>query len=250
MEKKFIYYPEKRLIATPAEAQLPYEDLSILTDDGVKIHGWFVPYPGSEQALLWFHGNAGNIGHRVDLLQRLHHALKLNIMIIDYRGYGQSDGEPSEAGTTNDARAAYDTLLLKEEVNPHQIFIFGRSLGAAIALRLATESPTSGLILEAPFTSIRDMVQLTFPWLPFKGRITTKYNSLERIKQLKRPLLIMHGDEDRIIPVIQGQRLFEAANEPKTFQALKGADHNNTYIVAGEAYFNALAKFIQTQSSE
>ncbi|MFQ5588603.1 MAG: alpha/beta hydrolase [Nitrospiria bacterium] len=244
MEKGFIYHPEKRLIATPADAGLSFEDLDIVTEDGVHINGWFVPYKGSEQALLWFHGNAGNISHRVDLLQRLHHELKLNILIIDYRGYGKSGGKLSEAGIVKDARAAYDTLLARKEINPKQIFIFGRSLGSAVAVTLATESQAAALILEAPFTSIKDMVKVTLPWLPFKGRIKTKYDSLGKIKDVHTPLLIMHGDQDKTIPFAHGQRLFEAANDPKTFHTISGADHNNSYVVGGRAYFEAMSRFI------
>ncbi len=245
MEKSFIYYPEKKMIATPEQAGLPFEDLYLLTEDGIKINAWFVPYKGSDRGLLWFHGNAGNISHRVDLIQRLHHELKVNIFIIDYRGYGKSEGEQSEEGITKDARAAYDTLLSRKEINPRQIFIFGRSLGSAVAVQLATESQAAGLILEAPFTSIREMVQVTAPWFPFKERLKTQYNSLNKIKQVHMPLLIMHGDQDKIIPFEQGQRLFEAANSPKTFHMISGADHNNSYIVGGHAYFEAIAQFIE-----
>ncbi len=245
MEKGLIYYPEKELIATPAHAKLLFEDLFISTEDRVKINGWFVPFEGSQSVLLWFHGNAGNMGNRVNLLQRLHQELKLNILIIDYRGYGKSSGKISEEGTEKDARAAYDFLISRREINPSQIFIFGRSLGAAIAIELATEIRTAGLILEAPFSSIEAMTNVIMPWLPFKGSLKTKYDSIHKIQQVQAPLLVMHGDQDKVIPFEQGQRIFESANQPKTFYTIVGADHNNAYVVAGQAYFETMAHFIE-----
>lgn len=242
--KNFIYYPEKTLIASPSNAGLGFEDLTLTTEDGIRINGWYVPYKGSEGVLLWFHGNAGNIGNRVKLLQSLHEALKMNILLIDYRGYGKSEGEISEEGTARDALAAYDYLLTRRDINLKQIFIFGRSLGSAVAVKLATEVQTAGLILEAPFTSIKAMTSEIFPWLPFKGLISIKYDSLSTIKSVKSPLLILHGDEDKVVPYEQGKTLFAAANPPKTFHTIQGADHNNTYIIGGAAYFEAISKFI------
>ncbi len=242
--KNFVYFPEKELIATPANAGLSFEDLTLTTEDGVKINAWYVPFEKSEGVLLWFHGNAGNMGNRVNLLQALYKELKLNIMIIDYRGYGKSEGEVSEEGTAKDALAAYDYLLTRSDIHPKKIFILGRSLGAAVAIKLATEIRTAGLILEAPFTSIRAMTSETLPWLPFKGLVSIKYDSLSKIKSVKSPLLIMHGDQDKVVPYEQGKTLFDAANAPKTFYTIKGADHNNAYVVGGSAYFEAIAKFI------
>ncbi len=171
--------------------------------------------------------------------------MKNSILLIDYRAYGKSEGEISEEGTAKDALAAYDYLLTRRDINPKQIFIFGRSLGSAVAVRLATEIQSAGLILEAPFTSVRDMVSETLPWLPFKRLISIKYDSLSKIKSLKSPLLIMHGDQDKVIPYKQGEALFTAANTSvKIFYTIKGADHNNAHIVGGPDYFETIAKFI------
>ncbi|VAX30507.1 hypothetical protein MNBD_NITROSPIRAE01-742 [hydrothermal vent metagenome] len=242
--KNFVYYPEKELISSPSNAGLDFKDLSLTTEDGVKINAWYVPYRDSEGVLLWFHGNAGNMGNRVNLLKRLHEELKINILLVDYRGYGKSEGEISEEGTAKDALAAYDYLLTRRDINLKQIFIFGRSLGSAVAVRLASEVQSAGLILEAPFTSVRDMVSEVLPWLPFKGLISIKYDSLSKIKSVKIPLLIMHGDQDKVIPYKQGEALFAAANTPKTFYTVKGAAHNNAHIVGGRDYFEIIAKFI------
>ncbi len=245
IEKGFIYFPEKDVVASPDDAGVPFEELWLLAGDGVRINGWYVPHHGSKQTLLWFHGNAGNIGNRVDLLSRLHRELKTNILIIDYRGYGKSEGEVSEEGTQRDARAAYDYLNKRSGTDPRGIILFGRSLGAAVAVDLATELQFGGLILEAPFTSIREMARETFPWLPIGGMLKTRYDSLAKIGKVRLPLLIMHGDRDNIVPFKQGQRLYEIANEPKTFYTIPNAGHNDSYIVGGRAYFHTLKQFIQ-----
>lgn len=250
MDKGFIYFPEKHLIATPADIDLPYEDLYLTTQDGLKINAWFVPFAKSQRTLLWFHGNAGNIGNRVDLLNLLHRKLKSNVFIIDYRGYGLSEGEISEAGTKADARAAYDYLLSRHDVNPRKIVLFGRSLGAAIAIDLATDLEHGALILEAPFTSIREMAKKNFPFLPTSMLLKTRYDSLSKIDSVKLPLLILHGDQDQVVPFSQGQALFEAANQPKTFYTIPGAGHNDSYVVGGRGYFVALRDFLERTLKE
>ncbi|MFQ5598653.1 MAG: alpha/beta hydrolase [Nitrospiria bacterium] len=245
VEKGFIFFPEKTLISTPHDVSLPYEDITLTAADGVRINAWYVPFQGSQKTLLWFHGNAGNIGNRVDLLHLLHRKLKVNILIIDYRGYGKSGGEISETGTALDARAAYDYLINRDDIDPRRIILFGRSLGAAVAVELATELQFGGLILESPFTSIRDMARERFSFLPVDTVIKTRYDSLSKIKSVHLPLLILHGDRDQIVPFQQGRRLFEAANRPKRFHTISNGGHNDTYVVGGRAYFEALLRFIE-----
>jgi len=245
MDKGFIYFPEKRVISTPADVGLLYEDLHLITVDGIKINVWFVPFPGSRRTLLWFHGNAGNMGNRVDLLRLLHRNLKSNILIVDYRGYGFSGGEISEEGTRADARAAYDYLLGREDINPRQIILFGRSLGAAVAIDLAVDLEYGALILEAAFTSIQAMAKETFPLLPAGMLLKARYDSLSKIKSVHLPLLILHGNQDKVVPFEQGQVLFEEANEPKTFYTIRGAGHNDSYVVGGNAYFEAIRGFVE-----
>ena len=201
--------------------------------------------PGrGETTLVWFHGNAGNISNRVDNLAELHSRLGMNIFIFDYRGYGKSEGSPSEEGIYRDARAALAYLQARPEPAPQQIVYFGRSLGAAVAIGLAGQQPPAGLVLVAPFTSLGDMARIVYPYLPLKWLLGNRYNSAARISQLHQPVLIMHGDQDEIVPLSQGDKLLEAANPPKRFQVLPGAGHNDTYSAAGDIYWHALSEFL------
>ena len=223
---------------------MSFEDLSLTASDGVKINGWYVPAPDARTTLLLFHGNGGNMSHRIELLRRLHR-IDVNVFMIDYRGYGKSEGKISEEGTYRDALAAYDSLLTRADVDPSRIVVFGQSLGAGVAVELATRRKLAGLILEAPFASIREMAKVVVPWLPIGRLISTRYDNLAKIKKIQIPLLILHGDRDEVVPYAQGRRIFEAANEPKRFYTIVGAGHNNTYRVGGEGYDEAIKGFIE-----
>jgi hypothetical protein len=189
--------------------------------------------------LLWCHGNAGNISHRLDNLKLLHDRLALNIFIFDYRGYGRSQGKPSEEGTYRDAEAAVAYLRIRKDIDQDAVIIFGRSLGGAIAVDLASKHQCLGLILESTFSSLAGM----FPYLPTDA-IPIKYDSLAKIKQVRMPLLMLHGDCDEVVPFQSGRELFEAANEPKEFYTIKGAGHNDTYTTGGEEYLAVFQGFI------
>lgn len=245
MEKRLIFYPEKTIWTTPADRRLSYEDVFFQTSDGVRLNGWFVPGSGRSATLLWFHGNTGNIADRVDNIALLHDRLGISIFIFDYRGYGRSGGSVSEEGTYRDAEAALAYLRSRKDVNPAKIILFGRSLGAAIAVELAAKEPCAGLLLESPFTSVKEMADSAFPLFPVGFFFRTKYDALSKIKQVKVPVLILHGDRDEIVPFSMGRRIFEAANEPKTFFTIKGAGHNDTYQMGGRAYLRALDRFIE-----
>lgn len=245
MEKGFIFFPDRTIQETPADIRLAFEDLYLLTPDGVKINAWFVPYPDARATLLWFHGNAGNLSNRVDQLRHFHQAVKLNVMMIDYREYGRSEGQVTEEGTYQDALTSYDYLWTRSDLDPARIVVFGQSLGAAVAIELAMQRKAYGLILEASFTSVQDMARAALPWLPIGPLFSTRYDSLSKIERVEAPLLILHGDRDEIVPYFQGRRIFEAAREPKTFYTISGAGHNNTYEVGGRAYFEAIARFIE-----
>ena len=245
MEKRLIFYPERTIWTAPAAQGLRYDDVYFPTSDGLRLNGWFVPGKGRRATLLWFHGNAGNIADRVENIALFHDRLGINIFIFDYRGYGRSEGSVSEEGTYRDAEAALAYLRSRKDVDPARIVFFGRSLGAAVAVELAIKEPCAGLILESPFTSVKEMADSAFPLFPVGFFFRTKYDALSKIKQVKVPVLILHGDRDEIVPFSMGRRIFEAANEPKTFFTIKGAGHNDTYQMGGGAYLKALDRFIK-----
>jgi fermentation-respiration switch protein FrsA (DUF1100 family) len=244
LEKEFIFLPDREITYNPSDVGLPFENLTLTTADGVDINGWFIPATGARTTLLWFHGNGGNLSNRVDSIRTFRQYLNLNILMIDYRQYGESGGRISEEGTYRDADAAFDYLTKNPEVDPARIVVFGQSLGSAVAVDLAVRRRFSGLILVAPFTSIRDMAREDLPWLPIWGLLKIRYDSLSKIKRIDMPLLVLHGDRDEVVPYAQGKRLFEAAREPKTFYTIPGAGHNNTFRVGGEAYFSEIRNFI------
>ena len=252
LEKYVIYVPERVVEMTPQSEGLAYEDVWFPARDGVRLHGWLVPAPGARFTLVWFHGNAGNIGHRVDNIKYLHHALGRpllpNIFIFDYRGYGHSAGslsDLSENATYDDAEGALAYLRGRPDLARTPLVYFGRSLGAAIAVEMARRHPPAGLILETPFTSIKDMARVALPFLPVGSLLRTKYDSLSKMQEIRVPLLVLHGDRDDVVPYEQGRRLFQAANQPKTFFTIREARHNDTYIVGDRPYFDAWARFLR-----
>lgn len=246
LDSNFIFSPDSELISTPADVGLEYEDVSFSSLDGVKLHGWFIP-GRTDCTVLWLHGNSGNISHRVDNILQLNRKLGVGIFIFDYRGYGCSEGTPSETGTFMDAEAALDYLRSRRQAL--KLIVFGRSLGASIALELAIRQQVCGVILESPFTSVEAMNRWTYPilsaFIPGGAVVRSKYDSLSKIRSVKQPILVLHGDQDEIVPFDMGRELFEAASEPKWFYPITGAGHNDTYIVGGNAYFETLKKFMQ-----
>lgn len=246
LEKQFIFFPASHLIATPEAVGLAYEDVFFSTEDGVRLHGWFVPAAGARWTILWFHGNAGNISHRLDNLLQMHRRLQVNVLLFDYREYGRSQGTVSEEGTYRDAKAAFQVLSQRPDIDPRAIVLFGRSLGSAVAVELAQHVSCRALILESPFTSVADMAVTMLPFLPVARLLRARYDSLAKIAQLSVSLLVLHGDRDEVVPFAQGQKLFHAAREPKTFYTISGAGHNDTYVVGGEPYWQAWERFLAT----
>lgn len=244
MEEKFIFYPVARIDESPRDVGLPFDDVFFTTSDGVRLNGWFVPHLGAQTTLLWFHGNGGNIGHRLENIKLLHNKAKINIFIFDYRGYGRSEGRATEEGTYVDGESALKYLRTRKGVDPKRIIFFGRSLGAAVAAELAIRQECLALILETPFASIREMARVAFPLLPIGPLLRTRYDTVGKIKSIKNPLLVLHGDKDEVVPFEQGKKVFEAAPEPKEFYTISGAGHNDTYLVGGDAYFATLKDFI------
>ena len=247
VERRLIYHPEKGLTSDPSKLGLAYEDVVFTAGDDVQLHGWYVP--GSRDVtFLWFHGNAGNISHRLGNLKEMHDELAVNIFIFDYRGYGQSQGTPSEQGTYLDAKAALDSLKSREDLSTRKIVYYGRSLGGALAVELATQEPPYGLVLESSFPSVPYVAQKANPFLPLWRLLRTKYDSAAKVPHLQVPLLQIHGDSDDTVPLEAGKVLFEAANTPKDFYVIPGADHNDTYLVGGMAYWEKLREFIDSLS--
>lgn len=246
LERYLIYVPERQLETTPRSEGLAYEEVRFPASDGLQLHGWLIPAPGARFTLLWCHGNAGNISHRVHNAAYLHRLVGLNLFLFDYRGYGQSAGgfsDLSEEATYRDAEGALAYLRGRPDLAGTRLVYFGRSLGAAVAVELARRHPPDGLILESPFTSIQEMARVLLPFLPIGELVGTKYDSLAKIPEIGVPLLVLHGDQDDIVPFEQGRRLFEAARSPKTFYPIRRARHNDTYIVGGDAYFDAWVRF-------
>jgi fermentation-respiration switch protein FrsA (DUF1100 family) len=244
LERFFLFFPTSEVAHTPLQVGLEYDEVYFATEDGQQLNGWFIPGP-SDVTWLWFHGNGGNISHRVEEIALINRRLGVNLFIFDYRGYGQSEGKPSERGTYRDARAALQYLQGRSDVNQDKIIYFGRSLGAAVAVELAVDHPPLGLILVAPFASLSDMARVHYSALPGVSWLArNRYNSLDRIIRINRPLLIIHGSQDSTVPLSQGQKLYQAANQPKRFLALPLAGHDNTYLAGGAVYWETLSEFL------
>ena len=241
-QSRFVYYPFKSLDTTPEEIGMVYEDVYLVTEDGIRLHGWFIPHPAPRATLLFLHGNAGNISHRLESL-RIFHSLQLSVFILDYRGYGKSQGKPDEQGTYLDARTAWNYLVNERDITANEIILFGRSLGGAVAVALSEQVQPAALILESTFTSLHDMGKHYYPFLPIRLLSRLKYASSERIKNIQVPLLVIHSQDDDIVPYEQGKRLFALANQPKTFATIHG-DHNYGYLESGLMYINHLDSFI------
>jgi len=241
-QPRMIFFPSRALDATPADWDLAYEDVRLTADDGTALHGWFIPHPGAHRVLLFLHGNAGNISHRGDSV-RIFHDLGLEVFIIDYRGYGQSGGEPSEAGLYLDAAAAWRHLTEVRGVAPRDIVIFGRSLGGAVAAQLASQVDAGGVILESSFSSARDAAQAIFPVLSRLVALRYRFDAAGALARTRSPVMVLHSPDDEIMPIALGRRLYEAARQPKRFVALRG-DHNSGFLASRPAYEQALAAFV------
>jgi len=242
VQDRLLYFPMSRISATPADIGLSFEAINLTTTDGVKLSGWFIPSENARGVVLFFHGNAGNISHRLDSIE-VFHRLGLSVFIIDYRGYGLSEGKPSEQGTYLDAEAAWHYLVEEQHILPEQIVLFGRSLGGAVAVWLAQQHTPGVLILESTFTSVPDVGAKHYPFLPIRWLSRFQYNSLERLPTIQCPILIIHSPDDEIVPYNHGQQLFAAAPEPKAFLSLTGG-HNEGFLITGQTYEAGLANFI------
>lgn len=246
MQPHFIYFPARGLDADPADIRLPFEDVSFTTEDGVNLHGWFIPRDGARGTVLFLHGNAGNVSHRLDKIS-IFHELGLSVFIVDYRGYGRSAGQPSEDGTYQDALAAWTHLVTHRRTEAARIILFGESLGGAVAAWLANRVKPGAVILESSFTSIEAMGRRHYPYLPVRWLTRIHYPTADRIAGILSPVLIIHSVEDEIVPFAMGQALFAAAHAPKKFIPIRGG-HNEGFLVSGETYIDGLRRFLSEEA--
>lgn len=225
-ENKLVFFPSKHPEGDWSPPGLTFEDAWFTADDGTKLHGWYVPNAKPTAHILFCHGNAGNITHRADLLRKLNGRCGAAVLLFDYRGYGRSEGTPSETGVLADARAARAWLAAKAGISESEVVLMGESLGGAVAVDLATDG-ARGLILENTFTSVPDVAAHHYPWVPIRLLMRTQLNAREKIGQYHGPLLQTHGEADTIVPYALGRALFDAANGPKRFYPVPGGDHND-----------------------
>ena len=244
-ENRFIFIPPRYPEGFPPARVLPsgLEEIWITTEDGVRLNAWFLANPASPTVLLWFHGNATNIGQQLDELET-YSRLGTNILAVDYRGYGKSEGSPDEAGVYRDADAAYRYLIDQRRFTPASIIIYGHSLGGAVAVDLAARRECGGLIVESSFTNTGEMARRMFH-VPFIEHLPrSRFDSLAKIARVRAPILVIHGTRDQVVPFSMGQRLFEAAPEPKSFLPVDGGEHDSIFTSGGEKYWEHLQTFI------
>ena len=250
-QPNLLYFPDmptRQIQATPEAAGLDFDPVTLTTSDNEQLHAWFVPADPERGTLLFFHGNAGNISHRLDSIRQFR-ALGLSVLIFDYRGFGQSSGKPTEKGTYRDADAAWQYLVGQRNISPEHIILFGRSLGASIAAELATRQAAAGVMLESAFTSVPDVAATLYPWLPVRWMSRYQYNTRELLADIHSPVLIIHSRDDEIIPFTNGEQLFAAANAPKQFLELRGG-HNDGFLVSGDSYVRGIDVFIKAVLGE
>ncbi len=241
-QSHLVYFPEREISMTPDRIRLPYEEISFEASDGVKLSGWFIPAENSRGVVLFCHGNAGNISHRLESIL-IFNRLSLDVFIFDYRGYGQSEGKPAEQGTYLDAEAAWDYLVENRQADPARIVIFGRSLGGAVASWLAKERTPGALIVESTFTSIPDIGAEAYPFLPVRLMSRFDYSTVDHIHGVTCPILIVHSRDDELISFNHGLKIFEAANEPKDLLEISGS-HNDGFLISEGKYEIGLNLFI------
>ena len=243
-----LYFPTSRLDATPADLGLEYADVWFDAPDGTRVHAWYVPIRNARATVIWCHGNAGNISHRLGIVHGLHQ-LGLAVFIFDYRGYGQSGGSPGEATSYEDAELAWTYVTEKLGLPETKIIVWGRSLGGAVAVNLASRHHPKALIVESTFTSVPDLGQRLYPWLPVRLLSRFDYDSEVLVPGIKSTKLFVHSNNDEIIPYALGRKLFDAAAEPKRFVTIRGG-HNSDYLAPASGYLEPLRFFLDEALGE
>ncbi|MDI5986513.1 alpha/beta hydrolase [Halomonas sp. M4R5S39] len=251
-QSRLLYLPHmgRDHVGTPADLGLAWEPVTLETGDGLSLDAWWIPADEPRASLLFFHGNAGNISHRLASIRQFHR-LGLSVLILDYRGYGRSEGSPSEEGTARDARAGWRWLMEEAEASPGEIVLFGRSLGAAVAAELASaladESPPGAVILESPFRSVPKLAQRLYPFLPARWLVRFDYDTETYVTRIEAPLLVIHSREDEIIPFAEGQLVYAAAREPKRLLVIRGG-HNTGFIDSEPDYSAGIDAFLSEEA--
>lgn len=240
-QESLVFFPDRQLRLDPSLYGLSAKPVSPRTADGIELHGWWIQGTG-RCALLYFHGNAGNIGDRLDRVKLLVAELGLDVFLVDYRGYGKSGGRPTEAGLYSDGLAIYEAAATSG-FEPSRIVLFGESLGCAVAIETALHKPSAGLILEAPFLSIAAMAKRYYPWVP-RFLVRLSFDNRAKISKVTAPKLIAQAQRDEIVPPEQTRRLFELASPPKTYYVIAGASHNDTALAGGRPYLEAWKLFL------
>ena len=223
---------------------MEYEDVYFTTSDGVKLNGWFIPAPIEPAGtIIYCHGNAGNISHRLEILKMLNN-LGVNVLIFDYRGYGKSKGSPSEKGTYLDALAAYEYISVRPDVDVNRITVYGRSLGGAVATDLAANADVRAIIIDSAFTSASDMAKEIYSFLPISSFMSIKYDTLSKVADLDMPKLVIHSEDDEIVPFAHGEKIFATAGQPKEFYSARGG-HNDGIILYMDQYQDRVGEFLR-----
>jgi len=243
LQATFLYDPVRGVSDTPAKLGLDFEGVLFKTSDGLLLTGWYIPAEKSELTILFCQGNGGNVMHRLDSIN-IFHNLGLNCFIFDYRGYGSSQGKPSEEGTYLDAAAAYKWLTGRKKVSPDNIVIFGRSLGGSIATQLAANVRSRALVIESAFTSYIDMGKRFFPYMPVRWFARFSYRTIHYVKYVRCPVMVIHSRDDKVVPFEFGLKLYEAAHEPKEFVEIVGS-HNDGFLLSKAAYTKAWQNWLR-----
>lgn len=242
-QDKLLYFPTRQVQGTPEQIGLAFEGVRLNTEDGIALDGWFIPADSAKATVLFCHGNAGNIGDRLETIAQFHR-MGLAVFIFDYRGYGRSTGKPSEQGTYRDAEAAWEYLTGKRGIDPKTVVVLGRSLGGAVAVWLAAHHTPGALIVESSFTSLPDVAARHYPYLPVRLLSRYQYDNRATISRVTAPVLIAHSPDDGLVPYSHGERLYAAANAPKEFLRLSGS-HNDGFLQSAQHYERGLSAFIE-----
>jgi fermentation-respiration switch protein FrsA (DUF1100 family) len=244
MQPSLTFSPTSEVPYNPGDIGLEYEKVQFKTADHLTLSGWYIPAKNAKFTLLFCHGNGGNISYALDSIN-IFYELGLNCLIFDYRGYGHSQGEPTEEGTYIDAQAAYDWLINEKKLKPSEIIICGKSIGGCIAAHLSSNAEAKGLIIESGFTSYADIGQKFYPYLPVRPFARYNFNTSDYLKQVDCPVLLIHSRNDEIVPFEFGLRLYEeAAKEPKEFLEIYG-NHNDGFLYSGQIYRDGLTNWME-----